>query len=102
MNRRYLKAFLALIAVFALALPAFYYFAYGKNDGLQQTVSQGGGNPAPVWTPPLSYGSNPWETFVLGLVGLSLVFALAFGFLRLARARRDKHGTPPPDAPHRP
>jgi hypothetical protein len=104
MKRRYVKALVVLVVAFAVAIPAFYYFSYGKNDGLQQSVSQGGGNPAPnpIWTPPLSYGTNPFETFLFGLIGFGLILLLVYGLLRVVRVRRNKHGSPSPHAPRGP
>ncbi|HEY7589062.1 MAG TPA: hypothetical protein VIB49_10020 [Thermoplasmata archaeon] len=104
MNGRYVKAVVGLVVVFAVFIPVFYFLSYGKNDGLQQAVSEGGGNPEPdpVWTSPFSYGSSPLETFLFGLLGFALIFLLVYGLVRLARVRRVKHETATPDEPHRP
>ena len=101
MTRRYLKALAVLIVLFAIFLPLYYVFSYGKGDGLEQTVSEGGGSPgAAPWDGLLGYGENPLATFLAGILGLGLAFAGAYGLLRATRAwRSGDGGKSHPDAP---
>ncbi|OGS50237.1 MAG: hypothetical protein A3K65_08600 [Euryarchaeota archaeon RBG_16_68_12] len=93
MNRRYVKATLFLVLLFVLFLPLFYLFSFGKNDGLQQTLQDSGG-PAPTswWTAPFSYGANPVETFLVGLLGFVVVAGAILGILRILKRMGGKDG----------
>ena len=93
MNRRYVKAVIVLIVAFAIFLPLYYVFSYGKNDGLQETIQQGGSSEGGSWwTAPFSYGANPLETFAVGVLGLAAVFLAMYGTLRLVRRSRERRG----------
>ncbi len=92
MNRRHVKATLSLVLLFALFLPLFYLFSFGKNDGLQQTLEDAGGpTPTSWWTAPFSYGANPIETFLVGLLGCVVVAGAILGVLRLLRRLGEKN-----------
>jgi len=92
-NRRYLKAALILVLLFAALLPLYYVFSYGKNDGLQQTLQDAGhGAGGSWWTAPFSYGANPAETFVVGLLGFVVVAALIYGSFRVVKRMGGRNG----------
>lgn len=101
MNQRYVKAVLVLLILFLVFLPLYYLFSYGNPDGLQKAVSQGdGGTDQPIWQGLFGYGTNPVETFLVGVLGLVIVFLLAYGLLRVTRAWRFKDdGNPHSDSP---
>lgn len=92
MNRRYLKAVLILVVLFAALLPLYYAFSYGKNDGLQQTLQDAGREEGSWWTAPFSYGANPVETFVVGLLGFVVVAALIYGVFRVVKRMGGRNG----------
>ena len=93
MNRRYLKAALILVLLFAALLPLYYVFSYGKNDGLQQTLHDAGqGTGGSWWTAPFSYGANPVETFLVGLLGFVVVAAVIYGVFRVVKRKGGRNG----------
>ncbi len=103
MNRRYLKAAALLVVLFAIFIPVYYAFSYGKGDGLEKTVSEGGGTgDESAWPGLLGYGDNPVATFAAGILGLGLALAAAYGVLRVTRAWRSGDGRKPHPDPPRP
>ena len=103
MKRRYVKAAALLVVLFAVFLPLYYAFSYGKGDGLEQTVSEGGGaSGEPGWPGLLGYGDDPAATFAAGVLGLGLAFAAAYGLLRATRAWRSRDGRASHPDPPRP
>jgi len=90
MRRDVLLAMIVIVVAFALLLPLYYVFSYGKNDALEHTVQQGNqtaGNGG--YNAPFSYGGNYLESLVLGILGMVIVFALAY-LIMVAMKRRRK------------
>ena len=89
MQRRFLIAGIAILAVFCLGLIGFFALSEGKPDGLETVLgAQGIEDSAPVWKAPLDYGSDYLSALVMGIIGASLVLAVTYAYLRVAKQRR--------------
>jgi hypothetical protein len=89
MRHRFLICGIAILAAFSIGLIGFFAVSEGKPDGLE-TVLEGQGvqESAPVWTAPLSYGSDFWSALFMGMIGFGLILAIAFGFLRITSKKK--------------
>jgi len=83
-------AYLATIAVvFAVLLPLYYMFSYGRNDSLARTIEQGNGNQGgSTYNAPFSYGGSYLESLVFGILGMVLVFAVFYALFLVMKKRR--------------
>ncbi len=88
MKRKQFIALLAVIIAFAVFLPLYYLFSYGKNDALQQTVNQGNGTTGGTYNAPLSYGGNYLESLAFGVLGIIVVFGVTYLLLLTVRRRK--------------
>ncbi len=88
MKRKQFIALLAVIIAFAVFLPLYYLFSYGKNDALQQTVNQGNGTTGGTYNAPLSYGGNYLESLAFGVIGIIVVFGVTYLLLLTVRRRK--------------
>jgi cobalt/nickel transport protein len=92
MEKRYQKAFLGLMLVFAIALAGYFAFAAMYGDGLEKTMQDNGVSEGqPVYTAPLSYGDSYGGALVAGIVGCALVLIVLLLFLRLSKVRKQRH-----------
>ncbi len=91
MKRNHVIALLAVIVVFAVFLPLYYLFSYGKNDALEQTIDEGNGTTGGTYNAPLSYGGNYLESLAFGVIGIIAVFGVTY-LLLLAVRRRKRRG----------
>ena len=79
----------AIAVVFAILLPLYYVFGYGKNDSLERTIEQANGNQGgPTYNAPFSYGGSYLESLVFGILGMVLVFAVFYALFLVMRKRR--------------
>jgi ABC-type Fe3+ transport system permease subunit len=79
----------AIAVVFAILLPLYYVFSYGKNDSLERTIEQANGNQGgSTYTAPFSYGGNFLESLIFGILGMILVFAVFYALFLVMRKRR--------------
>jgi ABC-type Fe3+ transport system permease subunit len=88
--RRGPATYLAAIAVvFAILLPLYYVFSYGKNDSLERTIEGGKNNQGgSTYNAPFSYGGSYLESLVFGILGMVLVFAVFYTVFLVMRKRR--------------
>jgi len=89
MNRRYLKALAAIIVLFAVFLPLYYTFSYGRDDALGRTIQEGNASGGSTHNAPFSYGGSFLESLAFGMIGMVVVFLVFYGVF-LAVRRRSK------------
>jgi len=85
MRRTHITALVVVVIVFAVLLPLYYLFSYGKNDALEQTIEQGNATTDEGYNAPLSYGENYWESLAFGVIGIVVVFAASYLMLLVVR-----------------
>ena len=84
LHRPTARAALAILLVFALALPLYLIYASDGRDGLEQTMATAGtGSDQPFLEAPFSYGEGFFAMFFAGVLGFLLVALLAIGVMRL-------------------
>jgi len=77
-------AAVAILVVFALALPLYFVYASEGRDGLEQTMDNANVQEgSPVLTAPFSYGENYFAALFMGMVGFVVVALLCTGMMRL-------------------
>ena len=92
MQKRYAKAFLAIMVAFAIGLVGFFAFSAMYGDGLEKTMQDNGiGESEPIYTAPLSYGDNYGGALLAGSIGFAIVFGALFLYLHISKARRQNH-----------
>ncbi len=92
MEKRYQKAFLGIMIIFAIGLVGFFVFSAMYGDGLERTMQDNGVTEAqPVYTAPLSYGDGYGSMLVSGIIGFIMVFGIIFLYLKISKARRQRH-----------
>jgi hypothetical protein len=88
-EKRYAKALVGVLVIFAIGLVGFFAFSAMYGDGLEKVMEDNGVSEGePVYTAPLSYGDDYGGALVAGLVGFAIVFVVIFGYLKLSKARR--------------
>lgn len=91
MEKRYLKATAAILAVFAIGLVGFYIFSSMYGDGLERTMEDSGVSEGePVYHAPLDYGGDYGTSLMMGLVGFALVILVVLLWWFMIRARKVK------------
>jgi cobalt/nickel transport protein len=89
MEKRYVKAIVGLILIFAMGLIGFYIFSAAYGDGLESTMQDNGVSEGePVWSAPLNYGDNYGGSLMMGIVGFFLILFLMLGLFLRARSRK--------------
>jgi cobalt/nickel transport protein len=92
MEKRYLKAFLVIIILFAIGLVGYFAFSAMYGDGLEKTMQDGGiSEGTPVYNAPLSYGDGYGGALFAGIIGFALVFGALFLYLKISKARRQRN-----------
>jgi hypothetical protein len=87
--RRYLKAALGIVALFAIGLVLYFAFSAAYGDGLERTMEEAGvGEQPSVYNAPLAYGDDYLTALVTGLVGAGITFGAVYGYLRIVRRRK--------------
>jgi cobalt/nickel transport system permease protein len=89
------RAAIAIIIVFALALPLYFLYASAGKDGLEKTMENSNvaeGKPSIV--SPFSYGQDYFSALFAGLLGFLAVALVALGMMKLVRMRASR-GTDP-------
>jgi cobalt/nickel transport protein len=91
MEKKYAKAVLAILVVFAIGLVGFYAFSAMYGDGLEKTMQDNGVQEGESqYTAPLDYGGSYGGSLLMGILGFVLVLVVVFGFMVVARNRRTK------------
>jgi ABC-type dipeptide/oligopeptide/nickel transport system permease subunit len=85
------RAVVAIIIVFALALPLYFLYASAGKDGLDKTmenadVTEG----TPTIESPFSYGEDYFSALFAGLLGFLAVALAALGIMKLVGLRARK------------
>jgi len=89
------RAVVAIIVVFALALPLYFLYASSGKDGLEKTMENANvAEGEPLMASPFSYGENYFSALFAGLLGFLAVALVALGMLKLARMREGKGANP--------
>ena len=91
LSAKTVRASLAIVLVFALALPLYFLYASDGEDGLEKTMTEAGaaeGNPAAA--APFSYGQTYFGALFAGLLGFLSVSLVAIGLLRVLKGPRSE------------
>lgn len=76
-------AALAILLVFALALPLYFLYSSEGEDGLERTMSDAGvDEQEQVLSAPFTYGDEYFAAFFAGLLGFLVVALAALGLMR--------------------
>ncbi|MEM2943889.1 MAG: hypothetical protein QXN93_05075 [Methanomassiliicoccales archaeon] len=87
-DKKILKAILGIVALFAVGLVLYFIFSAEYGDGLEKTMENAGVEEGePIYHAPLDYGEDYITAFFAGLVGFVLVFAISYGYFRIAAKR---------------
>jgi len=91
LERRYAKAIIGIVAIFAVGLVLFFIFSAGYGDGLERTMEEAGAEEQdPVYSAPLDYGED-WPTaFLAGIVGFAVVFVVVIAYLKISNRRKSE------------
>jgi cobalt/nickel transport system permease protein len=89
------RAVVAIIVVFALALPLYFLYASAGKDGLEKTMENANvAEGKPPLASPFSYGQDYFSALFAGLLGFLAVALVALGMMKLVRMRGSR-GTSP-------
>ncbi len=95
MNGNTARAAVAIIIVFALALPLYFLYASAGKDGLEKTMQSANvAEGEPLIASPFSYGQDYFSALFAGLLGFLAVALVALGMMKLVRMRGSR-GTDP-------
>jgi cobalt/nickel transport system permease protein len=82
------KAAVAILVVFALALPLYFLYASNGKDGLEKTMESANAlEGEPLVTSPFGYGESYFEAFFAGILGFLAVALVSIGVLKLVGYR---------------
>jgi cobalt/nickel transport system permease protein len=88
LSSKTVQATIAVLIVFALALPFYFLYASAGKDGLEQTMTGAGVNDGKsLISSPFSYGENYFAVLFAGIIGFLLVALIMIGILRLLDCR---------------
>jgi cobalt/nickel transport system permease protein len=89
------RAAVAILIVFALALPLYFLYASAGKDGLEKTMENANvAEGKPPLASPFSYGQDYFSALFAGLLGFLAVALVTLGMMRLVRMR-GRAGTSP-------
>lgn len=92
LEKKYAKAAIAIIVVFAIGLVGFYAFSAMYGDGLEKTMEDNGVEEAEQqYTAPLTYGEVYGDSLIMGIIGFAIVFVVFLGFWFIAKNRKAKN-----------
>jgi cobalt/nickel transport system permease protein len=82
------RAVVAIVVVFALALPLYFLYASAGKDGLETTMENANvAEGEPLIVSPFSYGRDYFSALFAGLLGFLSVALVALGMMKLVRMR---------------
>lgn len=82
------RAVVAIVVVFALALPLYFLYASAGKDGLETTMENANvAEGEPLIVSPFSYGQDYFSALFAGLLGFLSVALVALGMMKLVRMR---------------
>lgn len=79
--RNIVKGLLIILVLLAIALP----FASENPDGLEATMEKVHLEESPVYSAPLDYGETWGQSLIMGAIGITLVFGIAYGLGKLIK-----------------
>jgi cobalt/nickel transport system permease protein len=83
------QATLAMIVVFALALPLYFLYSAEGADGLEKTMEDGGvGEAEPAVASPFGYGEDYFAALFAGILGFVAVALVSLGLMGIMRTSR--------------
>lgn len=89
LSSKTIQATIAVLIVFALALPFYFLYASDGKDGLEQTVAGAGVNEGePIAESPFSYGESYFAALFAGIMGFLAVTLATLGILKLIDSRK--------------
>lgn len=90
---RTVQAALAVLIVFALALPLYFVYSSEGEDGLEKTMSDAGAEEGePLLSAPLDYGEDYAAALLAGMLGFLATSLGALGILSLLRSKTSRAG----------
>lgn len=85
------QATVAILIVFAAAMPFYFLYASEGKDGLEQTMADSGiVDGGAILSTPFSYGQNYFAALFAGIVGFLTVSLSTLGILKLAANMRQE------------
>jgi cobalt/nickel transport system permease protein len=82
------RAVIAILVVFALALPLYFLYSSQGKDGLEKAMQQGGSaGGKPLISSPFGYGQSYFSALFAGILGFLAVALVATLILKLVRMR---------------
>jgi uncharacterized membrane protein YphA (DoxX/SURF4 family) len=89
------RASIAILVVFALALPLYFLYSSEGRDGLENVMQNSGATEgSPLISSPFGYGQNYFTALLAGILGFLAVALVATGILRLVRMRGVRDAEP--------
>ncbi len=89
LSSKTIQATIAILVVFALALPFYFLYASDGRDGLEQTMAGAGiSEGEPIAESPFSYGERYFAALFAGIIGFLAVALAMLSILRLLDWRR--------------
>jgi len=93
MYSRTAQAAIAVLVVFALALPLYFVYSSEGEDGLERTMSDAGSEEGePLLSAPLDYGEDYIAALLAGMFGFVATSLVALGVLAVLRSRASRVG----------
>jgi cobalt/nickel transport system permease protein len=85
------KAVVAILIVFALALPLYFLYSAEGKDGLEKTMENAETSEGePLITSPFSYGENYFAALFAGILGFLAVAVCSLGIMKLVGVRNSE------------
>ena len=87
------RAVVAILIVFALALPLYFLYSSQGRDGLEKTMQDSGTTDGrPIISSPFDYGQNYFSALFAGILGFLAVALVATMILKLVRMKTVREG----------
>jgi len=88
-SSRIAQGSVAILIVFALALPLYFIYSADGGDGLEVTMDEAGVSEGePLLTSPFSYGETYFAALFAGILGFVTVALAGLGIMKVLRAAR--------------
>jgi cobalt/nickel transport system permease protein len=88
-SSRILQATVAILIVFALALPLYFAYSSEGADGLEKTMEDAGAEEGDaLLTSPFSYGETYFAALFAGILGFLAVALLGLGVMKVIRTKK--------------
>ncbi len=87
LQRRYQRAAVMTILLFAVGLVGFFIFSAGCGDGLEATMENAGAGESSYFSAPLSYGNDYPHALLSGIIGFFIVLLSVNYYGKLMRRK---------------